>query len=193
MLYDKAVWQKYAGRDKTKAANWAPMPKPPVLVTVVPTAQEKAAIVALHHAAGRATAGSSPTSTPSAWKEGKSGFGTRDTPGAVVGTEWNTRRHLAAPRVHAARGHELGRSAALDVHHDEDAEVYLNGVLAASATGFTTQYEPLPLNADARAALKPGKNLIAVHCHQTDRRPVHRRRPRAGEGTSSRSSGIVRP
>ncbi|XAE57468.1 DUF4965 domain-containing protein [Termitidicoccus mucosus] len=26
MLYDKAVWQKYAGRDKTQAAGWAPMP-----------------------------------------------------------------------------------------------------------------------------------------------------------------------
>ena len=38
---------------------------------------------------------------------------------------------------------------------------------AASATGYTTQYEPLPLNADARATLKPGENLIAIHCHQT--------------------------
>ena len=55
----------------------------------------------------------------------------------------------------------------LSVHHDEDVEIYLNGVLAASATGFTTQYEPLPLNADARAALKSGENVIAVHCHQT--------------------------
>jgi len=26
MLYDQPVWRKYAGRDKTKAANWAPMP-----------------------------------------------------------------------------------------------------------------------------------------------------------------------
>jgi hypothetical protein len=55
----------------------------------------------------------------------------------------------------------------LSVHHDEDVEVYLNGVLAASATGFTTQYEPLPLSAEGSAALKPGENLIAVHCHQT--------------------------
>ena len=26
MLYNQAVWHKWAGRDKTKAANWAPMP-----------------------------------------------------------------------------------------------------------------------------------------------------------------------
>jgi hypothetical protein len=38
MLYNKTTWQKYAGRDKTKAANWAPMPKAPAVVTVVPTA-----------------------------------------------------------------------------------------------------------------------------------------------------------
>ena len=27
LLYDKTVWQKYASRDKTKAANWAPLPQ----------------------------------------------------------------------------------------------------------------------------------------------------------------------
>jgi hypothetical protein len=29
MLYDQPVWHKYASRDKTKAANWAPMPVAP--------------------------------------------------------------------------------------------------------------------------------------------------------------------
>ncbi|NBS52046.1 MAG: DUF4965 domain-containing protein, partial [Spartobacteria bacterium] len=28
MLYNKPVWKKYADRDRTKAANWAPMPSP---------------------------------------------------------------------------------------------------------------------------------------------------------------------
>ncbi len=27
LLYDKAIWKKWAGRDKTKAAGWAPFPK----------------------------------------------------------------------------------------------------------------------------------------------------------------------
>jgi hypothetical protein len=31
MLYDKAVWQKYARRDRTKASGWAPMPRKPVV------------------------------------------------------------------------------------------------------------------------------------------------------------------
>ncbi len=28
MLYDKAIWQKYAAREQTHAANWAPIPQP---------------------------------------------------------------------------------------------------------------------------------------------------------------------
>jgi hypothetical protein len=46
-------------------------------------------------------------------------------------------------------------------------EIYINGVLAATAVGFNEDYEPLALTAQGRAALRPGKNLIAVHCHQT--------------------------
>jgi hypothetical protein len=53
------------------------------------------------------------------------------------------------------------------MHHDEDAEVYLNGVLAASAPGFTADYEKFDLNPAAQATLKPGSNLLAVHCRQT--------------------------
>ena len=55
----------------------------------------------------------------------------------------------------------------LSAHHDEDMEVYINGVEAASASGYTTDYVQIPLNAPGRAALKPGKNVMAVHCHQT--------------------------
>jgi len=164
MLYDKAVWKKYAGRDKTKAANWAPMPKPPVLVTVVLTAQEKSV-------PWRYTTTKPPREwyqsdfDAGMWKEGESGFGTEGTPGAIVHTVWNTsdiwlRRTFTLDK-------QASSSLQLSIHHDEDVQVYLNGVPAASATGYTTQYESLPLNADALAALKPGENVIAVHCHQT--------------------------
>ena len=53
------------------------------------------------------------------------------------------------------------------LHHDEDAEVYVNGVLAIKASGFITGYDNLPLTPQGKAALKPGKNIIAIHCHQT--------------------------
>ncbi len=164
MLYDKAAWKKYAGRDKTKAANWAPMPKAPVFTTVVPTAREKAASWS-YTTTRPGHRWFQPDFDASAWKRGESGFGTEGTPGATVRTEWNTSDIWL--RSTFKLEDKSFSNLQLSVHHDEDVEVYLNGVPAASATGFTTQYEPLPLNAEGSAALKPGENLIAVHCHQT--------------------------
>jgi len=45
-------------------------------------------------------------------------------------------------------------------------EVYVNGVLALKNSGWVSSYDAFPLTLSGRAALKPGKNLIAVHCHQ---------------------------
>ncbi len=164
MLYDKATWAKYASRDKTKAANFAPMPKAPVLMNVLPTALEERPRWRFTTAK---PAGDwfKPDFNDSAWKEGPAGFGTRQTPGGRVRTEWSTsdiwlRREFALPDTKFS-------DLQLSIHHDEDAEVYLNGVLAASFTGYTTDYEAAPLSPAAKAALKPGKNVIAVHCRQT--------------------------
>ena len=54
----------------------------------------------------------------------------------------------------------------LRVFHDDDVEVYLNGVLAAKLPGATSSYAYVPLSAEARAALRPGPVVIAVHAHQ---------------------------
>ncbi|MEI7729862.1 MAG: DUF4965 domain-containing protein [Verrucomicrobiota bacterium] len=165
MLYDKAVWAKYAGRDQTKAANYAPMPKPPVTRTMVPTAKEEDDIHWRYTTQKPAGGWFKPDFDAAAWKEGVSGFGTKGTPGAIVRTEWNTadiwlRREFTIP--------ESGlKEPQLIIHHDEDAEVYLNGILAGSVAGFISDYETMPMSAEARATLKPGKNTIAVHCHQT--------------------------
>ncbi len=45
--------------------------------------------------------------------------------------------------------------------------MFLNGVLAAKADGYTTAYEPLSIRKEARAVLVRGSNLIAIRCHQT--------------------------
>ncbi|WP_435017424.1 sugar-binding domain-containing protein [Tundrisphaera sp. TA3] len=101
----------------------------------------------------------------SSWKDGLAVFGTRGTPGAHIGTVWNTpdiwaRRVITLPDPVPAK-------IVLLTLYDEDAEYYLNGVLAATVKGHVSSYDELPISAEARAALKPGKNVLAVHCHQT--------------------------
>ncbi len=43
-LYDKTLWAKWAGRDSAKAGNWAPIPEPAVVQTVIPAADTKPAL-----------------------------------------------------------------------------------------------------------------------------------------------------
>ncbi len=164
MLYDKSVWQKYAGRDKTKASNWAAIPARPKITVIVPAADKQPATWS-YTTEKPAADWMKPNFDASAWKEGSSGFGTEGTPGAIIGTKWNTgdiwlRRDVDLP----AQGMRDEFEAWF--HHDDDAEVYVNGVLALKVRGYTTGYDAFSLKSDARAALKPGKNLIAVHCHQ---------------------------
>jgi hypothetical protein len=163
-LYDKALWSKWAKRDKTKAANWAPMPKQPVVAILVPAADRIPAT--WRYTTQRPAANwSRPDFSDTAWREGQSGFGTPGTPGAFVGTTWNTseiwlRREVEIPA-------EKLKSIGFWVHHDEDVQIFINGVLAVKNSGFMTSYDALPLTPAGRAALKPGRNLIAIHCRQT--------------------------
>ncbi len=99
------------------------------------------------------------------WQEGPGGFGTRGTPGAVVRTRWST------ADIWLRRSFDLD-SADLDqphlvIHHDEDALIYLNGEKIAEFSGFVTDYFTVPLAGGARRLLRPGRNTLAVYCHQT--------------------------
>jgi hypothetical protein len=100
----------------------------------------------------------------SSWEIGKSGFGTPNTPAAIIGTRWNT------SDIWLCREFELERipqNLALRVAHDEDAEIYVNGTLVASFKGYNTAYFDSLLSTAQMNAFKVGKNLLAVHCHQT--------------------------
>jgi len=164
MLYDRVVWKKWADRDRIKADDWAGFPKQPTIVNVVPSAQNEK--VAWRYTTERPRGEwFSPEFDDSEWKTGEAGFGTANTPSAVVGTVWDSntiwlRREFELANIPTGQLH-------LWIHHDEDAEVYINGVQAASLGGFSTSYEEIPLPPDAFDALRQGKNTLAIRCRQT--------------------------
>ena len=103
------------------------------------------------------------------WKAGMAGFGTdyesKVNPKFKIRTPWSTpdiwmRREVTVPA-------KLPTKIDFICAHDENVEIYINGVLAASADKYTTDYVILPMTDTGRAALRPGKNIIAVHCNQT--------------------------
>ena len=101
----------------------------------------------------------------SAWRVGTAGFGTKGTPGAIIGTEWKT------PNIWLRREFTLPdrplKHPRLRFIYDEDPEVCLNGVLAAKRTGWVTDYDDADIAPAALATLKPGTNLLAVRASQT--------------------------
>ncbi|OPZ15931.1 MAG: Beta-galactosidase [candidate division BRC1 bacterium ADurb.BinA364] len=106
----------------------------------------------------------SPDFDDSSWQEGEGVFGTAKTPGAKVRTIWNT------PEIWLRRAFPFEGDAEglrLTVLHDEDAEIYLNGELAAAFEGHTGSYVGAPIREAALAALRQGTNTLAAHCRQT--------------------------
>jgi len=98
------------------------------------------------------------------WRRGKAGFGTKGTPGAKIGTEWKTKNIYMRRKFRLAA---VPDRLALDLHHDEDVTIFLNGKKVYSAEGFLTKYERVTLPPEASKLLKVGENTIAVYCKQT--------------------------
>lgn len=101
----------------------------------------------------------------SGWQQGAAGFGIADTPGAVIGTTWKT-PDIWLRTVFDFDGRDF-QKAALFLHHDEDVTVYLNGERIFSASGYTTDYKWVLPSEPIRKALRKGRNVLAVSCHQT--------------------------
>ncbi|MBX3117927.1 MAG: hypothetical protein KF784_02605 [Fimbriimonadaceae bacterium] len=95
------------------------------------------------------------------WKQGKSGFGTAQTPGAIVGTVWSSEKIWIRREFTAV---DVSGDLWLKIHHDEDAVVYLNGSEIARLEGYTTDYLFVDI---PDGLLRSGKNVIAVSCKQT--------------------------
>ncbi len=160
MTYDRAVTKLDAD---SIAANRRMYETPPRIVHLAP-ASDRQPQTWRYTTSQPAAAWFDPAFDDSAWQTGSAGFGALDTRFAKVGTEWKTadiwlRRSVDVPAALTAPH--------LRIFHDDDAQVYLNGTLIAELPGANSGFAYVPLNDAARQALRPGKNTIAVHAHQT--------------------------
>jgi hypothetical protein len=102
-----------------------------------------------------------------AWPPGAGAFGRDAGPAGAIRTPWTTadiwlRREFTLSELPAA-------APLFWLHHDNDAELFLNGVPAAVGQGWTVgRYYFFPLTAESRAALRLGRNVLAIHCRQID-------------------------
>ncbi len=164
MTYDREVVK--IGADRLALINRAVYDPPPVVHEVVATS-EKQGQPWRYTFAEPDSRWITADFDASGWNQGRGGFGTSGTPGAIVNTTWSGSDIWIRAEFGLTARDAQARDLMLSIHHDEDAEVYINGVLAAKLGGYTTGYRLVPLTPASRSALRAGGNVIAIHCHQT--------------------------
>ena len=136
---------------------------------VLPTA-DKVAQTWKYVTAAPATGWNTATFNDAAWASAVGGFGTRyDASNKLIGTLWN------GSDIWIRKAFTIGSLSAvqlkylkLSVFHDENCEIYINGILASTLSGYTSDYVNVDINQAAKNALiLNGTNTIAIHCHQT--------------------------
>ncbi len=159
ITYDRAVVK--VDVDRVAAANRGE-PAPPKKFKVLSPTGDKTPVTWRHILEQPADGWEKPDFDDSAWKEAPSPFSQESTQHAIPHTRWTGTdiwlRHaftLDDEKLHWPQ---------LIMYHNERVEVYINGVLAASRSGLTINYEEFEMTPESQAALKPGRNVIAVHC-----------------------------
>ena len=165
LLSDKAAWAKWSHGDKVTAANWAPLPTAPKAAYILATSQKTPTM-------WRYTTDTPPSDwakpgfSDSAWKTGNAPFANGPPGGIPTGTPWKSSDIWLRRKVTLPAGDY--KNLAFMVYHDEDVEIYVNGIPAADDGGYNSSYDPLDVSPAAAALLKPGATVtLAAHVHQT--------------------------
>ena len=165
MLKGEDTWKSWASKADSLEGNWAPMPKRIEYAEFVATSREQPQDYSYTFDrpsddwAGK-------DFDDSAWKTGPGGFGTDGTPNAHVGTEWNTSDVWLRRTIDVPEG-ASDKDLHLFLHHDEDAEVYIDGELLFKEGGFTSDYVAYKLTDEQKAMLSPGEHVVAIHVRQS--------------------------
>ncbi|MDO4549807.1 MAG: glycoside hydrolase family 2 TIM barrel-domain containing protein [Planctomycetia bacterium] len=163
LTYDRKV--NKMGKDRVKEINQMLFSAPKKYKVFLPTAEESPRVWRYTFEKPEGNAWTTLDFDATLWQEGPAGFGREGTPGAdALRTKWDTRDIWM--RQSFTFTEELPKGMALRIHHDDDVEVYLNGVKIFETTGYTVNYEEFRLDENAVKALKEGPNVIAVHVHQ---------------------------
>ncbi|HEY4207887.1 MAG TPA: DUF5127 domain-containing protein, partial [Puia sp.] len=96
------------------------------------------------------------------WKRGKAPFSDNE---STTGTVWKS-KDLWVRRTFTLAGNR-SQPLFLKLQHDDNVEVYLNGVLLYQRHGWTGKFIYIPLDGEKRAALKTGSNVLAIHVANT--------------------------
>jgi hypothetical protein len=99
------------------------------------------------------------------WERARAGFGSPEVPEARVSTAWEGEGEIYLRRTF--RVTEEHGQVFLTLHHDNDVQVFINGILVYEAGGYSTGYHAVQLSEEAVDALVVGSNSIAVRCVNT--------------------------
>jgi len=98
------------------------------------------------------------------WAQGAAGFGTEDE-GVIPQTPWTSDDIWMRARFDLNKLPSGGR---LYVYHDQEMEVFVNGLLAGKETDWAHEYKVVKsfsTDDPNKSLLHLGKNVIALHVH----------------------------
>lgn len=105
-----------------------------------------------------------PNFDDSAWKLGFGGFGKKSGHEGSIRTPWSTSDIWL--RQDFDYNGSTPKELQLVIHHDDDCELYINGKLVYSKSGWVDRYIAADISKAGCEAIKAGHNVMAVHCKQ---------------------------
>jgi hypothetical protein len=154
--------QQLTGLLRVDGKTYQFLGKTPPPVNVLAPTVEKTAYAARYTTQAPAAQWMQPAFPDAGWQTGAGDYGSQ----SDNKTRWET------PEIWVRREFEVKDPSVnkllLQVRHDDDVDVYLNGVPVYScAPCVSSPYKTVPVPAAARQTLKKGKNVLALHCKNT--------------------------
>ncbi len=136
-----------------------------LLESIVPMADE-AEWKAMYTRTNPGAGWEKPDFNASGWNEGTAAFGSPEL--SNVRTHWSEQNSdLYVRRSVELTADDLKNDLYLVYSHDDVFEIFINGTSVAKTGETWREGVKLHLSDDVKKLLKPGKNVIAAHCHNT--------------------------